>query len=146
MIIWRISRFHNLSGQGTVKTFGRWHAIGTRMVYTADCPAAALLEICAHTSAENLPPTFTLLRISGPDISFEEIGLGELPVDWVAQMEVTQRIGAAWLESRRSPVLRVPSVLVPETWNYLLNPAHPDAGLFSIEHSYEYPFDLRLKG
>ena len=62
------------------------------------------------------------------------------------QMESTQLIGAAWLESRRSSVLRVPSVLVPETWNYLLNPAHPDASLFQIERSYDYPFDLRLKG
>jgi hypothetical protein len=36
--------------------------------------------------------------------------------------------------------------LVPETWNFLLNPAHPEATLFRIERSYEYPFDLRLKG
>jgi len=146
MIIWRISRFHDLSGRGTVKTFGRWHAIGTRMVYTADCPAAALLEICAHTSAENLPSSFNLLKIDGPDTSLEEIGPHELPEDWTARMAVTQQIGATWLESRRSALLRVPSVLVPETWNYLLNPAHPDAGLFEIERSYEYPFDLRLKG
>jgi RES domain-containing protein len=146
MILWRISRFHDLSGRGTVKTYGRWHLIGTRMVYTADCPAAALLEICAHTSAEDLPRTFTLLKISGPDIASEEIELGELPANWATQMESTQLIGAAWLESRRSSVLRVPSVLVPETWNYLLNPAHPDASLFQIERSYDYPFDLRLKG
>ena len=145
MIIWRISQFHDLSGRGTVKTHGRWHLIGTRMVYTADCPAAALLEICAHTSAEDLPPTFTLLKISGPDISPEGIGLGDLPANWATQMESTQQIGATWLESRRSPMLRVPSVLVPETWNYLLNPAHPDAAFFQIERSYEYPFDLRLK-
>ena len=145
MILWRISRFHDLNGWGTVKTYGRWHLIGTRMIYTADCPAGALLEICAHTSAEDLPRTFTLLKISGPDLPSEEIGFGELPADWAAQTELTQEIGAAGLKSRRSPMLRVPSVLVPEAWNYLLNPAHPDASLFQIERNYEYPFDLRLK-
>jgi len=145
MIVWRISQFHNLNGWGTVKTYGRWHVIGTRMVYTADCPAAALLEICAHTSAEDLPRTFTLLKITGPDVFSEEVGPDQLPGNWATQMELTQQIGADWLQSRRSPMLRVPSVLVPETWNYLLNAAHPDAALFQIERSYEYPFDLRLK-
>jgi RES domain-containing protein len=61
-------------------------------------------------------------------------------------MPITQGIGAKWLENRKSPLLRVPSVLVAETWNFLLNPAHPEATLFRIERSYEYPFDLRLKG
>jgi RES domain-containing protein len=146
MILWRISQFHDLSGRGTMNTFGRWHVLGTRMVYTADCPATALLEICAHTSADDLPPTFTLLKIEGPDTSVNEVEPNVLPTDWAAQMTVTQGIGGKWLEEQRSALLRVPSVLVPETWNFLLNPAHPDAPLFRIEHSYEYPFDLRLKG
>jgi len=116
------------------------------MVYTAESPAAALLEICAHTSADDLPPSFTLLKIEGPDIAMSEIEPGELPRDWAQQMPITQGIGAKWLENRKSPLLRVPSGLVPETWNFLLNPAHPEATLFRIERSYEYPFDLRLKG
>jgi hypothetical protein len=58
------------------------------MVYTAESPAAALLEICAHTSADDLPPSFTLLKIEGPDIAMSEIEPGELPRDWAQQMEL----------------------------------------------------------
>jgi RES domain-containing protein len=144
MILWRISPFHDLNGQGGLLFSARWHFAGTPVVYLAESPAGALLEVCANTSADDLPPTFTLLKIEGSSHS-HEIKLDDLPRSWVSQMELTQRLGVEWLESRRSAVLRVPSVLVPETWNYLLNPAHPDAGLFEIERSYEYPFDLRLK-
>jgi RES domain-containing protein len=145
MNLWRISRFHDLTGLGTVKTFGRWHTTGSRMVYTADSPAGALLEICAHTSRQNAPPTFTLLKIAGPEHAVEEVQFSAMPSDWVNNLKVTQALGLEWLESRRSALLRVPSALVPESWNYLLNPTHPDAGEFQIEHVYEYPFDLRLK-
>jgi RES domain-containing protein len=116
------------------------------MVYMADSAAGALLEICAHTPAENVPKSFTLLKITGPDLSFEEVVLTGLPADWVSVPETTQQIGAEWLRNRRSALLQVPSALVPETANYLLNPLHPDASGFQIERIYEYPFDLRLKG
>jgi len=116
------------------------------MVYTSDSPACALLETCVHIVVDDAPPTFTLLRIAGPDIAPNEIALTDLPGNWVSQPGITQMIGAEWLKSARSALLKVPCALVPETFNYLLNPAHPDAGLFEIERSYEYPFDLRLKG
>jgi RES domain-containing protein len=146
MNFWRISRFHDLSGFGTVKTFGRWHREGSRMIYTADSPAGALLEICAYTSLQNAPPTFTLLKITGPEEAAEETQLSQMPSDWVSRPELTQALGSEWLDSQRTALLRVPSALVPESWNYLLNPLHPNAGEIRIEHVYEYPFDLRLKG
>ena len=116
------------------------------MVYTSDSPACALLETCVHIVVDDAPPTFTLLRIIGPEIAPVEITSTDLPKDWVNNQDVTRQLGTEWLKSRRSILLKVPCALVPETWNYLLNPLHPDAELFSIEHSYEYPFDLRLKG
>lgn len=116
------------------------------MVYMAESAAGALLEICAHTPAENVPPSFTLLKITGPDIEFETVAHSGLPKDWISAPHTTQQIGAEWLTSYRSALLQVPSALVHETVNILLNPLHPDAALFEIDHSYEYPFDLRLKG
>jgi RES domain-containing protein len=115
------------------------------MVYMAESAAGALLEICALTPAENVPPSFTLLKITGPDTSFEEVVLSGLPPNWVNLPTTTQEVGAEWLRSHRSALLQVPSALVPETSNVLLNPLHPDAAEFQIERSYEYPFDLRLK-
>jgi len=145
MVLWRISPFHDLNGQGGLLFSARWHVAGIPVVYLAESPASALLEVCANTSADDLPPTFTLLKIEGSGHSVAEIGLANLPGDWVSQRELTQQIGVEWLESRRSALLCVPSALVPETWNYLLNPSHPDAVQFEIARSYEYPFDLRLK-
>jgi RES domain-containing protein len=145
MILWRISRFHDLSGLGGLKYEARWHFVGAPVVYTTDSPAGALLETCVHTSADDLSPTFNLLKIVGPASVANEIRSANLPPDWVTQVETTQRLGSAWLENQSSVLLRVPSALVPETWNYLVNPRHPDAESFQIERSYLYPFDLRLK-
>jgi len=145
MVLWRISPFHDLNGQGGMLFSARWHTAGIPVVYLAQSPAGALLEICANTVADDVPPTFTLLKIAGPDIPVDETALIDLPQNWIAGFEITRQIGTAWLKSRRSALLQVPSALVPETANFLLNPLHPDAALFQIERSYEYPFDLRLK-
>jgi len=146
MVLWRISPFHDLNGEGGLLFSARWHTAGLPVVYLAESPAGALLEICANTSADDLPPTFTLLKIKGPDIPAGEMPVSDLPLGWVTAFEFTRGIGTEWLKGQRSALLCVPSALVPETSNYLLNPLHSDAGLFSIERSYEYPFDLRLKG
>jgi RES domain-containing protein len=146
MVLWRISPFHDLNGEGGLLFSARWHTAGLPVVYLADSPAGALLEICANTSADDLPSTFTLLKVTGPDTPVEEMLVSDLPLGWVIAFEFTRGIGTAWLKSQQSALLCVPSALVPETGNYLLNPLHPDAGFFQIERSYEYPFDLRLKG
>ncbi|HEY9125707.1 MAG TPA: RES family NAD+ phosphorylase [Acidobacteriaceae bacterium] len=143
MILWRISPFADLSGIGGLKYSGRWHSAGRAVVYLAESPAGALLEVCAHTSEESVPPTFNLLKIGGPDIAADEVA--DLPAGWSELIERTQTIGSEWLDSRRGGLLRVPSVLVPETWNILLNPEHAVARDFKVERRYEYPFDLRLK-
>jgi RES domain-containing protein len=146
MILWRISPFHDLNGKGGLLYSARWHTAGIPVVYLAESPAGALLEICANTVADNIPSTFTLLKIIGPDITAEVIFLTDPPQNWFIEFDITRQIGTAWLRGGTSALLRVPSALVPETTNILLNPMHPDASQFQIERSYEYPFDLRLKG
>jgi RES domain-containing protein len=145
MILWRISRFHNLSGIGSEKYPARWHMVGHRVVYTANSSAGALLEICANTTEADVPDSFTLLKIVGPETSVEDFPQASLPDDWVRQKALTQRVGSEWLASGRTALLKVPSALVPEAWNYLLNPQHPEAGGYRIERVYPYPFDRRLK-
>ena len=146
MHLWRISRHHDLSGAGGLRAPGRWHGSGSRVVYLADTPAGALLESCVHTSAGDVPPKYTLLAVFVPDgVAVETANPGTLPANWIDSVEVTREIGSAWLRSRRSALLRVPSALVPATFNYLLNPLQADAVLLRIESAYEYPFDARIK-
>jgi RES domain-containing protein len=145
MILWRISRHRDLSGAGGLKVPGRWHDAGQPVVYLAGSPAAALLEVCVHTSANDVPPEFTLLKIEGPDPEVSVIKPGDLPQNWRTRLEVTRDLGTAWLRKKEAVLLQVPSAIVPETVNFPFNPMHVDAAQFRIADVFEYPFDVRLK-
>jgi len=145
MTLWRISRHRDLSGTGGLKAAGRWHHAGHPVVYLAQSPAAALLEVCAHTSANDVPPEFTLLRIEGPDLKVAVITLDDLPQDWRSRLEVTRDLGTAWLQKKKAALLQIPSAIVPQTANLLFNPTHPDATKFRIAETVSYPFDARLR-
>jgi RES domain-containing protein len=125
---------------------GRWHESGTPVVYLAESPAGALLEACAHTSANDVPPNYTLLTVEAGDrVSFEELDLKLLTRDWPERIEVTRAVGSAWVRSGRTALFRVPSALVPHTCNVVLNPLHSDARGVRIQSAIEYPFDSRIK-
>ena len=95
--------------------------------------------------AEDRPERFQMLRIEGPDtLSVEEIKPGALPSNWVEDIAFTQNVGDGWLSEAGSLLLRVPSVIVPETWNVLVNPQHAEASLLKVTMRYEHPFDARL--
>jgi RES domain-containing protein len=145
MTLWRISRHRDLSGVGGLKTPARWHHAGHPVVYLAQSPAAALLEVCVHTSANDVPPEFTLLKIEGPDQKVSIITLSDLPENWRSRLEVTRDLGTSWLQKKETVLLRIPSAIVPETANFLFNPSHPDAKKFLIAGAFSYPFDARLK-
>jgi RES domain-containing protein len=145
MVLWRISRHRDLSGIGGLRVAGRWHYAGHPIVYLAETPASALLEVCVHTSANDVPPEFTLLKIEGPDLNVPSVETKELPQDWRTRVAVTRDLGTAWLKRSESVLLRVPSALVPETVNFLFNPSDTQAKKFQITHAFSYPFDPRLK-
>jgi len=145
MVLWRISRHRDLSGGGGLKAAGRWHYAGHPIVYLAETPASALLEVCVHTSANDVPPEFTLLKIEGPDVAVPWIKAHGLPRDWRMQLEVTRDLGSTWLDKNESVLLQVPSAIVPETVNFLFNPFHEQATQFHITDVFAYPFDVRLK-
>jgi len=145
MVLWRISRHHDLRGIGGLKAAGRWHYAGHPIVYLAETPASALLDVCVHTSANDVPPEFTLLKIEGPDFDVPLLSVDNLPDDWRTRLEVTRDLGTSWLDKNESALLCVPSAIVPETMNYLFNPAHRKAAEFHIVEAIAYPFDRRLK-
>ncbi len=116
------------------------------MVYLAENPAAALLESCVHTSANDIPPYYTLLAIEvPPTVSLAPLDASTLPADWYEDVQSTRAIGSAWLRAGRSALFRVPSALVPATFNVMLNPLHPHAARLRIQSAVKYPFDPRIK-
>ena|SRR6185437_6017505 len=145
MILWRISRHQDLSGTGGLRSPGRWHHAGQPIIYLAESPAGALLEVCVHTSGNDVPPDFTLLKIEAREVQVQAIQLDELPAGWQSRLEFTRDLGTAWLQKGEAVLLRAPSAIVPQTANFLLNPTHPDARKFKISAAFSYPFDVRLK-
>ena len=138
MIAWRLCRrpHADLTGEGARIFGGRWNSAGRPVVYLAEHPALAALELRVHLDLpfELLPADFVLMRVSIPDSP--TIGL-EAPARTVA-------MGDAWLIEARSAALRVPSVLVPHAWNVLLNPRHPDAAQAEVLDVEPFAFNPRL--
>jgi RES domain-containing protein len=145
VLLWRISRHRDLGGAGGLRASGRWHHRGQTVVYLSENPASALLEVCVHTAANDIPPAYTLLRVEGPDITPDAIAVGDLPQDWQTRLDATRQLGTDWLRSNHAVLLRVPSAIVPHTTNLLFNPLHSDAKAFQIAEALNYPFDLRIK-
>jgi len=130
-----------------LRASGRWHTRGRRVVHCAEHPAAALLEILVHFEIEirDLPARYRLSRIDVPDdVQLERVSLDDLPRDWPDKHEVTRAIGDAWLATGSTALLNVPSAIVPETTNMLLNPAHEDAKRIVIAQAREHVIDPRL--
>ena len=147
MRLWRISNHASLSGDGGLHAAGRWHSRGRRVVYLADHPASALVEVMVHLEidAEDLPTHYQLLGIEVPDdVAVTALAETELPDGWRQQFAVTRARGDEWLRTGATALLRLPSAIVPEATNYLLNPAHADTARISIAIALRAPFDPRL--
>lgn len=145
MELWRISNYVDLSGVGGLQAAGRWHTRGKRIVYLADHPSSALLEMLVHMSRDLIPIGYQLLRV----IASEPINLGHvdsdlLTPDWRSQPAQTRRIGDEWLDKAATVLLQVPSAISEQGNNYLLNPAHPDAAKITVAEVIKAPFDPRL--
>lgn len=141
-VLWRITNHPVLDGVGGLKASARWHLRGRRVVYLAQNPASALLEILVHLQIKNLSRNYTLLKIHIPDEVLIE-SVGELPENWREDLTITRKLGDLWLVSQPSALLEVPSAIVPHTSNFLLNPEHTDASSITFT-AEEHPFDLRL--
>lgn len=147
MFLWRISNHLSLAGEGALRSPGRWHTRGRRVVYCAQNPAAALLEILVHfeIDIQDLPVRYRLLKIEAPEEAYiERMSVDQLPADWPERTEVTRALGDGWLTRGASALLSVPSAIVPETFNVLLNPAHRDAKRVVIVETGEHAIDPRL--
>ncbi|MEX2081250.1 MAG: RES family NAD+ phosphorylase, partial [Dehalococcoidia bacterium] len=129
---WRLTKrryAHDaLSGEGARLYGGRWNPRGVALVYTSGSQSLAILELLVHLDLEQVPPDMVAIPIDIPDsLAMDTLEPESLPGDWrrYPAPAALARLGADWAESGHAAVLRVPSALVPEEWNYLLSPSHP---------------------
>jgi RES domain-containing protein len=117
------------TGEGARIAAGRWNSRGTGAVYLSATISLAALETLEHAGRAAAAIPYSLIRVDFPDeVVVETLALERLPANWRGQPppESTRRIGSEWIARGTAVALRVPSVIVPEEWNLLLNPAHPD--------------------
>ena len=146
MILWRVSNHSTLDGDGGLSAAGRWHTAGRRIVYCAPNPATALLEVLVHARVdiENVPADYRYLEIETPDaLAIEDLDISAVGRAWWTNLEATRRAGDEWLRSGRTALFRVPSVIVPATWNVLMNPRHPESAQARIARVHSYGIDPR---
>ncbi len=131
MFVWRIcaKKYQSsaFSGIGGLYVSGRWHPQGHKIVYTAESLALASLEIFVHLESDRVP--LVAIKVCLPDeLEIEEIERSLLPDNWqdTSAYPILQKMGQDWLNSNRTPILKVPSAIVPVEYNYLLNPQHPE--------------------
>ena len=150
MILFRIAKtgfIRDLSGAGPRLYGGRWNPKGISVVYTSESRALAALEFFVHLSRTVIPPSFSLASIEIPDTaSIKKITVEELPRYWRSYPAPTKlaALGGAWIRSKESLLLRVPSVIMPPEGNILINPAHPEMIGVRIIKVEPYSPDPRL--
>lgn len=151
MKLWRIAAetrqygATDLSGGGAAASPGRWNDYKQAVVYSAPTIAIAVLETAAHIDDAGLPLNRFLVEIHVPDAVWaarEELAVASLSSGWSAipAGQASVRVGADWLVSKRSAILLVPSVIVPEEFAALINPMHPDAARIAakVVRPFEY--------
>ena len=137
-----------LDGEGARLFGGRWNSRGTAVVYLSEHQSLAALEILVHVRPL-LPRTrYVALRLEFGEELVERLPGAALPEDWQQSPAgpSTRDLGDAWVRAARSPLLAVPSVLLPAETNYVLNPAHPDFGRINVGPPRDFTFDPRLLG
>ena len=148
MLVHRLARLAHakLDGEGARLAGGRWNSPGRVAVYASSRLSLAALELLVHTDVPLVPPDLVAFEIEIPDtLDLETVALADLPKDWRQPGHLGCRsIGDTWLAEERTAVLRVPSAVVPEELNYIINPRHRAAKAIHVVERRKFAFDSRL--
>lgn len=148
MIVYRISSKNysrDLSGNGA-KLFGaRWNSEGNPMLYTSAHISLSLLEMLVHAQFKDFHVELELMFIQIPDQpEVKEIKNSRLKKNWIDDHGYTQFIGDEFIQSKEALLLKVPSAVVQDENNYLVNPLHPDHKKIKIIKTKTFMPDKRL--
>lgn len=131
MLSWRLvhARYvaHVFDGEGARLYGGRWNSPGRPAAYTAGSLALAALEVLVHIQSRKALTNYLKVRLEFEESLVLTVTVSFLPPHWRqghASPE-TRAVGDRWLDAGTTPILGVPSVVIPEEWNYVLNPRHP---------------------
>lgn len=150
MIVYRISSSKyasDLRGKGARLHGGRWNHKLTPCIYTAASRALAILEYSENVNIDEIPRALSMVSIEIPDTSILTLGQPQLPGDWrqAPAPSSAKDFGTALSKQNQYVVMRIPSAVVPEEYNYLINPLHPEMNKVRIMEVKDCLYDLRIK-
>ncbi|HEV2062984.1 MAG TPA: RES family NAD+ phosphorylase [Thermoanaerobaculia bacterium] len=149
MKVWRLcSRAHAASdGEGARRAGGRWNQRGTAIVYASATLSLAAQELFVHLDPAEVPKDLVAVSADIPNsVRIKILGAAGLPKNWrqYPAPESLAAIGTAWARSLETAVLEVPSAVIPQERNYLLNPAHTDFVRIRSSRPEPFAFDPRM--
>ncbi len=148
MIVYRLTsgdHIKDLSGTGAKLYGGRWNSIGLHAIYSTENISLAILEVLVHVKKYKRPLDYHLLSISIPDsIKPALISTEKLKKTWKDDPAYSQFMGDEFLKTKQSLILKVPSAIVEQENNFIINPSHADATKIKIVSTKLFEFDKRL--
>ena len=137
------------SGTGARYYSGRWHHAGTAVIYTSGSLSLMMVEALVHFDHDLAPTRYVVFDIDIPDhLKLQHVAVADLQKNWRQwpQPRGLRDLGTGWAEAAKTVGLVVPSAIVPEEQNVILNPAHPDFVKIQIGSMRAFRFDKRLLG
>lgn len=148
---WRIVKTKHAAvafdGEGARRFEGRWNSKGTPVVYCSATLSLAALELLVHLEVEDFGVSRVAIPVEGPDfLKIERLSIEQLSSNWrdyPAPLSLAI-LGDRWVAQAGSSVLEVPSAVIPQESNLLLNPQHPDFQHLHIGQPEPFGLDARL--
>lgn len=149
MNVYRIAKkefIEDMTGEGARLYGGRWNKKGTRALYTAESRSLATVEYLVHLPLQIMPQQMCIAELELPNNEFDTITLNDLPSDWYSYpaSDTLIEIGEKWLHENKTLYLKVPSAVVKNEWNIIINPQHKHFHKVKIISVEDYTFDSRL--
>lgn len=135
---------HDISGEGAKKWGGRWNSPGLAVIYTSYSISLSLLELLIYQASYEEIVINHMMRIEVPDTFTQTLSPDSLKLNWQHDIDYCRFIGNEFLQNNKSLILKVPSAVIPDEYNVLINPAHPAFGKCTLLSSGIFEFDTRL--
>ena len=151
MLVYRIGKTRyatDLSGEGARLYGGRWNHKLTACIYTSESRALAVLEYTVNVNIEAIPRSLSITVIEIPSSSIFTLTENKLPGNWKESPAPgdTKDFVTQLLKAAKTAIIKIPSAIISQECNYLLNPAHINSKAFKIVEVSDFVYDVRIKG
>ena len=148
MLVYRISKTqyaNDLNGTGAKLFGGRWNQIDVPCIYTSESRSLAILEYSVNVNVDYIPRALSICVFEIDESQAKEIKIPKLPGDWreIPAPYSTKDFGSKLLQ-KENPILKIPSIIIPEEFNYIINPS-VNRNHFKLREIKDFVYDLRIK-